>query len=420
MPQTKNKIYYYHLKKCGGTTLNSWLGMLTPDGESWKSVYAQELIPGFMTPETRQQYESVARLTPYLGRIIYDHAPLSKHVGHDTFRFSLLRSPIPRLLSQIKDWRRLDASFVRVVDPQLASTIEAVQKESLHEFLNAYAQSPAGALLNNYQVKALAASTLGLDAYGISDMEYLLDVALKALHENFDFIGIAEKQDICRNLIARHIGTPPVFELANLNTTSPDAVMESELAEANDALVACTRYDSILYEEAKKLFNQHVSNETNYDFHEFERTLASPTLGQMKGYPRDGGVAFSVRDPLYGQGFYARDAANTPNCAVWAGPSTTTLLYMPVLPDVCVEVMLWVRGYADENIRNDLQLFLDGEKVTFDRQPAAGAAEVLVAKFKSTRSFVRLEIKALQTVSTQDGDARKRSFCFDAYGWRII
>lgn len=413
------KIYHYHLKKCGGTTLNSWLSMLVSDQRTWRPISDREIIPGLMSDDYLHELEMKAAIAPFCADVIYDHYPLSGHFNGAAYSFTILRDPVQRLLSQVKDWRRLSAEDISAVDPGLSECINDASVLSINDFLIQYHSSPVGALLDNYQVRAIAASSIGLEAYSISDVGQLLDVALLALNENFNFVGLAERHLESRAFLASQFAVPPVEQLANLNVTPANPGFTRQATLAGTIIKKCTKFDALLYDEARRLFETSLRGAEKYDFAKFETGNAERVLAKMMGYPRDAGIAFSVRDAVYGEGFHLRDAPGASNCALWAGPGLHSVLYMPVPPDAEIEIMLWIRGYADETIRAHLNVAVDGVPVEHFYSPAAGALEVITGRWKTHRSFVRLEITADHSVASPGLDERYRTWCFDSYGWRM-
>ncbi|WP_199884925.1 hypothetical protein [Pseudomonas bohemica] len=385
----------------------------------WQPLAAREIIPGSMNGDYLRELEVKAAIAPFCADVIYDHYPLSKHLNESTYSFTFLREPVQRLLSQIKDWRRLRVEQISAIDPDLSECITDASELSINDFLIRYHHSPIGALLDNYQVKAIAASSIGLEAYSISDMSQLLDIALLALNENFNFVGLAERHFESRTFLASQLTVPPVEKLANLNVAAADPGFTQQVTMAGLTIERCTKFDVVLYDEARRLFESSLRGAEKYDFARFETRDAERVLAKMAGYPRDAGIAFSVRDAVYGEGFHSRDAPGGSNCALWGGPGLNTVLYMPVAPDAEIEIMLWIRGYADETIRENLKLAVDGVPVEHFYSPAAGALEVLTGRLKTQRPFVRLEITANHSVTSPGLDERHRTFCFDSYGWRM-
>ena len=102
------RIYYHHLKKCGGSTLNRWLDTLTFADRTVNSAL-------WVGPSSdRAPDVAFDPVVPHLKRalfhwndVIHSHGPLLMHSPKNTFCFTVIRDPVERLLSQVADFRRI-------------------------------------------------------------------------------------------------------------------------------------------------------------------------------------------------------------------------------------------------------------------------------------------------------------------------
>lgn len=424
------RLYHYHLRKCGGTTLNRWLDTLTFDERTfnepaWKAAMFVET-----TSITGEVSETVppahAKTLFHWSDVVHHHAPLRRYAPENTFCFAVLRDPAPRLVSQVLDWRRLNASDTVGSPPGLRACIADSGRLPLGDFLGKHAQRGGRTFLDNYLTRAMAAGRTGDQISDAAEPEDLLEVALQSLENDYDLIGLTEHLDLTRNALCAMVGLPPARPIPLLNVTRAANAANPELSGLSHILHRLTRFDQVIYERARQLFGQrHRQTAETYDTAAFETTHASRLLAEARGHYDDGATRFSVRAPIVGSGFHGRDADRTPACAVWSGPDTRATLYIPTPPNLPLSLLVWIRGYADPRQREQIRVQVDGRPVAHHFESAPDHADVLVVETFSAGDFVRLEIDIDETVASGDPgsdwhDPRKRGFSFDGYGWRPI
>lgn len=408
------QIYHYHLKKCGGTYLNTWLYQHAPDNEVWDDIDADIAIAGLSDANKEKQLAQMC----FAGRnIVCTHRPLIGYIPERTFSFTVLRDPVRRLVSQFADWRREAARDHRTNDEILVAVRDAGSL-SLREYMIKHGRGPIRGLFENYQVRALASSLERSFWYTEYDAG-ILDQALSHIAEIFQFVGISESMEQSIAVVCSRLGIcPPARDGARLNEATKTHVSEAEIAEAMDVLEELTVGDRILYERISKEFENLDPTEKSFSVEDFEERHAAQLVGNLAGqtYESVGGGTLSVRDTLIASGIHGRDGAQTDTCAVWTGPSATTTLFFPVPKGERLTFKLWIRGYASDDIRNSLKLAVDGTptEVRFEAEP--GYRECLCADFTSDREFAKVVLQADSTCAS-DADKRRRGISFDRYGW---
>jgi hypothetical protein len=154
----RRRIYYYHLKKCGGSTLNQWLDTLESDERrfdppwmgSWMSGYADNEA----ALEAAAQEKRVATSLFYWSDIVCTHAALRPYVPKGTFSFTMLRDPVARLVSQVKDWRRLRSHDVIGSPDHIQRCVADCRRLPLKEVLLHHGYGTGRHFLNNYMTRA--------------------------------------------------------------------------------------------------------------------------------------------------------------------------------------------------------------------------------------------------------------------------
>jgi hypothetical protein len=423
------RIYYYHLKKSGGSTLNQWLDTLTFDERTndpnWIGSWLFGLKDEQATAAQSVRDASRAKSVFHWSDVVHSHACLLQYAPPRTFSFTMLRDPVERLVSQVHDWRRLKPSDTATEQPHIRECVAVSQSLPLRDFLERHAYTDGEGFLNNYMTRALSGGRLGRIALDVTDADRLLDFAVASMEQDYEFVGLTEAFDASRNALCALLGLPPARAIPKVNQSRHPGHPDAEIRAAGDVLADLTRADQALYARACAQFDRRFrpAAET-YDAATFESRHAAPLLGELRGrLHAPQGTRYSVRDPIMGSGFHGRDGAKTTGCAVWTGPERRTTLYMPVPSGIPLSVLLWIRGYAAPRLRDQLRIRIDGEPVPHRFEPAAGAADLLVAGTTAQRDFVRLDIEVDETVESgtpgsELHDTRKRGFAFDGYGWR--
>lgn len=422
------RIYYYHLKKCGGSTLNQWLDTLTFDERVNDPAWIGAWL--FGDPQVQVTPERVARDNAWgksvfqWSDVIHSHAALRAYAPPRTFCFTVLRNPVERLISQVFDWRRLEAADAALQPPHVQACVRDSRDLPLRAFLERHAFDGGRMILNNFLTRALAAGRIGRIVLTVEDPRLLLESAIQSLEKDYDLVGLTEELDLSRNAFCALVGLPPAKPISRINRSRNAGEPDPEIAEAAELLQELTAVDQIVYEQAVRLFNQRYRDlGRHYADADFEAQHASALLSELRGRFDRHAARFSVRGPLIGSGFHGRDGAGTPECAVWTGPSCQTTLYFPVPAEMDLRAVLWIRGYAAPHLRDQLRVRVNGQPVAHRFVRSPGVADLLIAETASDRDFMRLDLEVDETLpyGTPHGgpfDPRMRGIAFDAFGWQ--
>ena len=429
-PSTR-PVYFYHLRKCGGSSLNHWLDTQVPDIRAWDGTLLSPLYGYFSweratpdPPAFEAAWRCLGTSAFFAADIVHSHIPLLPYAPGATFCFTMLREPASRVLSQISDWRRLMPFDRAKTQPAMQQCLSDAIELRVAAFLAKHAGGIARQLVDNYMVRALAANRLGRQVLATENASGLLEIALETLETKFDLVGIAERDFDTRNCLSAALGWAPSREIARINDSGSSQRLGEEIDEARSIVNDITREDAKLYARARQLFDQKLKIYVGYDNARFEATTAACLCQRLEASVQDGIVSFSVRQPLIGSGFQGRDSAGAPHCAVWTGPGALAYLYMPIPPDRDLTVFLWIRGYAQIAQRDNLRIRVDGREIPHRLEPAAGYADRLAIDIRSPKNFLRLDIDVGTTATTgQPGtpgfDARLKGVAFDRYGWIV-
>jgi hypothetical protein len=420
----RRRLYYYHLKKCGGSTLNQWLDMLGQDDRrcdpAWIGAWMFGVMSHESTLEAMALEKRLAKSLFYWTDVVHSHAAIRPYAPEGTFSFTVLRDPVARLVSQVLDWRRLQPHDVVGQPKHIQHCVNDCRRLRLKEVLLRHGYGDTGMFMNNYLTRALAAGRMGRLALDIEDPARLADLALASLESDYDFVGLTERLRETCDALCGLLGLPPARSIPQLNGSAEAERNAEELEEALPILHALTGIDAVIYERARQIFDfRFAPLAASYSDAEFEARHAVTIVGAQAPRYDFGATRLSVRDPIIGAGLHGRDGAGTPDCAVWTGPARTATLYLPVPRQIPLDVLVWVRGYACESLRGDLSVRIDGRLVRHELVPEPNYADLLVVRACPDREFIRLDLEVPETVPDPDGlDPRPRGLSFDAYGWR--
>jgi hypothetical protein len=408
--------------------MNRWLDSLVSDDRTydarWKTLAAFDPRNRETDAEPVSCETSHAKALFYWCDLIYDHAALRMHAPEGTLCLTVLREPVQRLASQVADWRRFVPDDIANVPLALRESIADIQRLPLREYLERYGHGASRRFLDNYLTRALAAGRIGGLAQDVADAGRLCDVALKSLEDDYDLVGLVENFDLTRNAFCAVAGIPPASTVQTVNATSRPGDGEIRSDDTRYILKSLTRYDEIVYQRARELFDQrHRRAAEQYDAVEYESLHAARGLAVLRGTHCFGATRFTVRQPVAGSGFHSRDGAGTDSCAIWTGPECRTTLYVPAPPNMNLSMLVWIRGYVAARQRDQIRVRVDGKAAFHRFESLEEYADILVVDTRSTRNFVRLEIEIDETLQSCEldsafHDARRRGFAFDSYGWR--
>lgn len=411
-------IFHYHLRKCGGTSLNSWIQWHVLDHQTWIDPDPAQFNAGLVEIERERE---LATISFHRVPAVYTHRPFVDQAPPGTFKFTVLREPIARIISQVADWRREIANGSEISNDAIGAAIREVAFLDLKTFLTRHAYGTLIHFFDNYETRAIAASSDRPDVWRSSSPFDLMQMAKDALHVKYELVGLTEQMAETRMRICSHLGlVPDAGDGAKKNVTGGKNVSEREILDAAEVLEQLTVCDNEVYRCAADIFEgQHISSD--YDLREFDSKFAGQAVERLRPALHGKDLVISVRDVLLGSGFWGRDGAGDSNCAVWTGPGNNSILYFPCPPGVLIDVKVWIRGYASHEQREQLRFEIDGKPVSHQFCADDTCHEVAIMTVRTTRRFLRLSILVSSLTSLEagygTGDLRKRGISFDRYGW---
>jgi len=423
------RLIHQHQIKTGGTSVNAYFGnkyeakkVLDPAiiGEYKRQLISN--IDGKVFPKDEELIEEeLAYFRNEHYEYINGHSPLNWLNIGDDFTFTFIRNPVERVLSQIRDWKQLDLSTFSHLPKDNREFKQLVKKESVLTIMqNINMSNTAITNLRNLQCKSLARSIIGPNKsyeYTLHDCssEQLFSIAIEAL-KYFSYVGLTENLNQSIINICSLNGFCPPNQVSRLNKSKKlDEVINTQtiniIKENNEA-------DIRLYQYIIDHYNQNDIE--SYDINSFEIKYAFLRTKKLTPIKNNNNTfLFDFNQVIIGNGFHPRDAANTPECAIWTGPEVSTNLFFPIIKNLKCNILLYIKGYADDSLRSNYELKIDNEKLEYKTLATKDEVDVIIEiPYKSLRDFIRLEIIVPATFDNEN-DSRKRGLSLLKYGYRI-
>jgi hypothetical protein len=423
-------IIHFHLPKTAGTSINRWLDLLTSADRARPADYDKTFFKRRLGREpSLVATEDEAGLHRELGResrgywdVIHGHSVglVTKHPA--TYQFVILRDPVSRLVSFLRDWRRLPTEQIEACQDGTRELRRDAVALDASDFVTTHAGSALFRGMSQTHALRQAVALALPERVRQSPAKTDLALARLALDELFDAVGVFEDLPGIIRHVARDVGAAPPAALGHANAGLRDDARDALSPAAVAALRASWADDFALHEHATRLAGGLA--ETAYDETVFESTCLAPRLAGLCPRRTGWGRVFSVDDQIVGSGFHGREGAGSPAVVAWTGPTTRAVLYVPVPADERIDLFIDVAGYIDARVRESLRLRVDGRDVAFVRRSAAAVEERLWGGVVTSLPFVKVELLVDATFSPDElhrgaGDRRRLGLAIRGYGFRV-
>lgn len=332
---TYRKLYFHHLKKTGGTALNLWLDSQFPDQPEIFEALQQDVQRRYdgitdRAPLQMQIKSDLASGAFHNRDLLHDHAALACHVPNGTFRMTVLRDPVDRLLSQWRDFRRLTPAHIAHYPPPIKAMFADIHRLDLRDFLTIYGRhgAPLGEFFNNYMVRAIADNRIGAAAYHEPDAGQLVGLAQDVLRHDFDCVGDLARDGEISQMVSAAMGWPPMGLIPATNITDKSTLSKQDILAAGPMIAACTRHDATLYALAQSLHQAGLAKVRGYDLATFERQHLRRRLAEL---PRPSRMThYDITLPLVASGHGGRRLSRDKHRIIRAVSDQPLVIYMPV------------------------------------------------------------------------------------------
>ena len=418
-------VYYYHIMKCGGTTVSRMLDFnfraeRVMNNDYLRSSFMESSLFGCsemqITEEVRRRNsELIKKKLLFRFELVYDHLLMARAASSKFYCFTILRNPIDRVLSQYYHLLRTEQSEKKEWSWLLHEMDDKLGKLSDVEFFlclsNPRHDSISELLSNHCCIQA--AIDYGLSADDLLDEDKIFACALEYYNAHFNFVGLAEQFDLSMRHVAFEIGAiPPAGEIRlNEGGRSPGVAS----AALNEAVRSANRADLRLYDYFRDRFDSTVARSRSYSLGEFEQSALPQRLAELEGR-RDGEeVCFDLNGPFVGTGLLEREASGTANCMAWTG-AEDLIVYLPAIAGREFEFCFDVTAYMHPSQRGAISVSVDDEVCDHTFKIAAGAFDRICVARRARRDFVKLRLNAPglyrnAEVNLDPVDARRKGIC---------
>ncbi|SFR42956.1 hypothetical protein SAMN04488005_1843 [Yoonia tamlensis] len=391
------KLCCHHLKKCGGTSFNAWLDTQYP-------VYPDDLrakqkqIFGEQSEEGSPYMNHRAKVRRFASSIFENRDLTHTHLGlvcrapAGAFRMTMLRNAQDRLLSQVRDYRRLSAQSMATANPIALRAIKDAKAMPLRAFLIKHSDQVQGhhMYFDNYMVRALAYNRLGLLAERVEDVQQILPVALDVLEQDMDFVGILEQGTANNAVLASALDWMPVTYVPVLNQTSRALLDADEVQDAQDVINRLTAQDALLYEAATDLFDAARAKYPTRQKDEYENGPLQRRFAAINHHAGHQVVGLDLAQPFVATGHDGRVQIPDGRYCIYVRFGTAFETYIQTPAQVGFTLKLDMGWRPNDSVIENLKFAVNGTACAFDADIDAETLTVSVPP--QPREFCLLSI----------------------------
>lgn len=234
MSVLKKQFYFLHIPKTAGTTVSLILSRI---------FKGQKILSNY-TPKGKKKHSTLSPDYKNNYDLSYGHMPFNanEHLERGIEYFTFLRSPREHLLSGYKHLKGSGNSQIK--KKMDVSTLKLKDFLSKGHIKN----------LDNIAVRFLSGNT-EKPFLTINDSD--LKLALENFNNHFSVFGITEYFDESLVLLADYMNWPVLYYLKE--NKSSYQIDSNELdQETEQLIIACTKYDEVLYTHALNIFQSKI------------------------------------------------------------------------------------------------------------------------------------------------------------------
>lgn len=246
-PGHDGPIFFVHIAKTGGTTLDSILEKIYPHD----AIYSDPPNDYANAAELNQHFRFEIAKNSRLVVGHYDWAicdELSKQVK--VYPITFLREPIDRVVSVFEYWKKSDNCWGHEIHQKIKN-----ENLSFKDFLELQLVDYAA---TNFQTRQLAGYAWHNDFNSIPG-EQLLEIAKKNLRERVVAFGLMERYDDSLWLFYQTFGWKPPEKYDIKNVTPHRAKVRDIPQDTLDLIAEMNQLDLQLYDYAKALFDERLA-----------------------------------------------------------------------------------------------------------------------------------------------------------------
>jgi hypothetical protein len=369
-----DRLFFMHLPKTAGTTLKAYLADMYP---------FDRICPAFEHVELNKLTEAgqLSRFDLFQGHFTYQQLPQELK---DRCRFlTVLRHPLPRVISEYYQWSRRPEIFTAEIK---------------------------ASLLKNHNAQTLMLSPLRQDEAGVTLADHL--AAAKEVLEKYIFVGVQERFVECMQALALILKRPVPEDVPRLNVGRNKQAAVPGRSE--DEILSSNWADLALHDYAHALFER-----------KFKPPIrpAAGTYQSTERYtdPKPRGLHYRMDQPLIGSGWYEREGmgSEAPQLWRWTGPGQESYVDLALDTSRNYRVSVRILNAVSPEVLRGLRLYVNAQEVVLTEhvrkwwQPTNSAptlggwlfkGRLRAAQLQATQGFVRVTLQVPRTIKQCEAD----------------
>ena len=383
------KIYFAHIPKSGGTTINAWLDDAVSYEKAMPGDFRGGLTKWFAQSGIGRQRgeKAVSNICWEIFDVIHGHDNNLAERTQDTVVVTIFRQPVERCISLFYDQASLSEAHLKNESRRARIYYRDCRSESFSTIRAKWSKFRAFQEIYADQVcRHFLSSTTSFREFCALSPRARFERAVEKIEQDVNGVGFTESMEKTAGLFSKTLGLYPVSSLPRLNLGRPKTTPITD--EDRQYLASINVADQLLYDYFRKRFDDA---KVDYSAEDFERDRLPDAIKRVAVRSFEGHLLYDMNAALLGSGFWGRDGAGQKDCCRWTGPENDSTLYIPACRDGENIVDLLVRGWMSGENRASLEIKVWGEPVAHKFLPAPKLADIVRFRASPRNGILKLQ-----------------------------